>query len=172
MRNDALFLLACVLAAAAPLLPAHSRGVTASPEFTWPAQLEGRLLKESPLSARELSFTRDFPGRIRRYTSGSREVIMRWTNEPTRRLHPSSDCLAASGYTIAPLPARRDAENHVWSRFLAVRGNERLIVRERVHDQHGGTWSDVSAWYWATLLGNTRGPWAAITIAEPERTDL
>jgi len=172
MRTDAFFLVACVLAAAAPLLPAHGRSVSASPEFTWPTQLEGRPLKESALSARELSFTRDFPGSIRRYTAGPREMIVRWTNAPTRRLHPSSDCLAASGYTIAPLPARRDAGNNVWSRFLAVRGSERLVVQERVHDQQGGTWSDVSAWYWATLLGKTRGPWAAITIAEPERTEL
>ena len=168
MRTDALFLIACVLAATAPLIPIHGRIAAASTEFTWPTQLEGRPLKESPLSPRELSFARDFPGLIRRYTGGSKEVIVRWVSEPTRRLHPSSDCLAASGYTIEPMPARRDAENHVWASFLAVRGTDRLVVRERVFDQQGGTWSDVSAWYWATLMGKTRGPWAAVTIAEPE----
>ena len=32
--------------------------------------------------------------------------------------------------------------------------------------QEGGSFCDVSAWYWAASLGRTRGPWWAVTVVE------
>jgi hypothetical protein len=26
-------------------------------------------------------------------------------------------------------------------------------------------WTDASSWYWAAILGRTRGPWLAVTVA-------
>lgn len=34
-------------------------------------------------------------------------------------------------------------------------------------DAQGGGFTDASAWYWAALLGQSQGPWQAITIASP-----
>jgi hypothetical protein len=40
-----------------------------------------------------------------------------------------------------------------------------LYVREVIADSHGNRWTDVSAWYWAAVRGETQGPWWAITVA-------
>jgi hypothetical protein len=63
-----------------------------------------------------------------------------------------------------------DTKGARWSSFGARRGHEQLRVRERITDEHGGEWSDVSAWYWSVLLRKTNGPWLAVTIAEDEST--
>jgi hypothetical protein len=39
-------------------------------------------------------------------------------------------------------------------------------VYERIYDVAGNSWSDVSAWYWAALLGKSAGPWWSVVIAE------
>jgi hypothetical protein len=49
----------------------------------------------------------------------------------------------------------------------AERGAERLRIRERIIDAGGATWTDISSWYWAALLGRSRGPWWAVTVIEP-----
>jgi hypothetical protein len=55
----------------------------------------------------------------------------------------------------------------LWGAFEATRGPERVIVKERITDESGKYWTDVSAWYWAALLGQTDGPWWAYTVVEP-----
>ncbi|MEW6730399.1 MAG: hypothetical protein AB1489_03570, partial [Acidobacteriota bacterium] len=57
-----------------------------------------------------------------------------------------------------------------WGAFKASGGKETLTVYERIYDQNGNGWTDVSAWYWAAILGKTESPWWAITIATHSET--
>lgn len=132
----------------------------------WPTEWESQPLREVPLSEREIRFNQNFPGRIAKFTDGRREFILRWVTEGTRQLHPSSDCFRGLGYSVHPEPAILDAQQARWSCFAATRGNLRLRVRERISDQLGAEWTDVSAWYWSVLLQQTSGPWLAVTIIE------
>ncbi|HOF87284.1 MAG TPA: archaeosortase/exosortase family protein [Armatimonadota bacterium] len=165
-RAIALFLAVCVAAAVIPCWtpPRAPRALTAFPG--WPAALEGTPLRALPLSAREARFSRDFPGRVGRFSDGRREWIIRWVTTPTRTLHPAADCFRGSGYRLTPLALHVDAAGRRWGACLAARAGERLRVRECIVDGDGRHWSDVSAWYWAALLDRTRGPWWAYTVAE------
>lgn len=131
----------------------------------WPVEWEGELIREVPLSERELRFNRNFPGRIGKFTDGRRDLILRWVTQGTRQLHGSADCFRGMGYTIIPQPAMIDARRATWSCFIAERDSHRLFVRERITDEQGREWTDVSAWYWSASLRQTTGPWMAVTIA-------
>ncbi|HEX8495399.1 MAG TPA: hypothetical protein VF658_21480 [Pyrinomonadaceae bacterium] len=173
MRRTTLYITACLLTALIPLLPGQSGprvGEASSAVFPgWPTHFEGRALTALPLTEREQRFGRDFPGRIARFTDGQREVIVRWVTEPTRKLHPASDCFKGIGYQVRPLPLHVDETGARWGSFNASRGNEKLRVRERIYtDAQGGSWADVSAWYWAAFSEKSTGPWWALTIAEQE----
>jgi hypothetical protein len=158
-----LFALACALAALAPWVPTSP--VAAADGFPgWPASFEGRALTRLPLTPIEERFGQNFPGRVGRFSDGRREVILRWVSEGTRKLHPSGDCFKANGYQLTPQPVTTIGAQR-WSGFVAVRGAQKFDVRERIHDAAGGQWSDVSAWYWAVQLGQTSGPWWAVTVA-------
>jgi hypothetical protein len=50
--------------------------------------------------------------------------------------------------------------------FLASRDGVTLKVCERVAASDGGSFPDVSSWYWPALLGRSRGPWLASTTVE------
>ena len=132
----------------------------------WPTHLDGRRLHTLGLTEQERGFVRGFPGHVARFTDGSREIVMRWLSRPSRRLHPASDCFKGVGYTITPKPIRQDGNGQHWGCFVARRGNRRLRVCERIYDEQGRSWSDVSAWYWAAVLGKTSGPWWTVTVAE------
>lgn len=162
------FLIACLGAALAPL----ATGVMpASPDMQartgfpgWPSQFENRALTQLPLSALEQRFARDFPGHIARFTDGQREIIMRWVARPTRKLHPAADCFRANGYTLTPRPIR-ETDGQRWATFVAVHGKNTFLVSERIHDQHGRQWTDMSAWYWANQMDRGGASWA-ITVAQ------
>ncbi|MFA5951601.1 MAG: hypothetical protein WC807_15085 [Hyphomicrobium sp.] len=132
----------------------------------WPTEHDGRPLQELPLAEREAAFALDFPGRTSRFTDGRREIILRFIVEPTRRLHSASDCLHSIGYSITPLPVRRDAAGRLMGCFRAQGPGGDLSVCELVRDERGGAWPDVSAWYWNALLGYSQGPWWSIVVAE------
>jgi hypothetical protein len=172
MRHKITYAGACLLALLAPWLSAAPRstgGAGAGADFPgWPTSFEGRGLTQLPLSEREERFAGDFPGRIGRFTDGRREVIVRFVTDATRKLHPASDCFAGVGYRVRPLPLRVDEAGARWGSFTAERGGERLRVYERIHADSGGSWEDVSAWYWATAGGRSPGPWWAVTVAERE----
>ncbi|MCP4377127.1 MAG: hypothetical protein GY794_13230 [bacterium] len=121
------------------------------------------------LNEKERLFINDFPGKVRRFSDDHREYIVRWVTSSTRKLHPASDCLRGVGYRIKPMPIETRSDNNQWSVFLADRSGERLRVYERIYDNYGNSWTDVSAWYWAALLGKSRGPWWSVTIAEKDR---
>ncbi|MGH9838302.1 MAG: archaeosortase/exosortase family protein [Blastocatellia bacterium] len=163
-----LFFFCCLAAAIAPVVSPQTNASNVTEAFPgWPAQLDGRDLKPLPLSAREERFAADFPGRIARFTDGTCEIIVRWVGRETRTLHPASDCLKALGYAIKPLPLRVDEAGHFWSQFEATRDADALRVSERIYSTGGDqSWTDVSSWYWESLLGKTEGPWWAVTVAE------
>jgi len=163
----AAFLIAAVTAAAVPLLGHASMVTKAAGEFGgWPTAHEGRALTELPLSEREVAFLRDFPGRVGRFSDGRREIIIRFVSAATRRLHPAADCFRASGYKVVPIPAMRDRSGATMGCFRALRGSEELRVCEMIRDERGGSFSDVSAWYWHALFGSSPAPWWSFVVAE------
>jgi hypothetical protein len=170
-RNTIFYIIACTIAALVPFLSAHdktSAGAARAVVFPgWPATFEGKTLTLLPLNEMEQGFASDFPGRIARFTDGEREVIIRWVTEPTRKLHPSSDCFQGLGYTVKPQAAHRDERGSLWARFAATKGDERLLVYEQIHSDSGETWTDVSAWYWSALQHDS-GSWWATTVAEKQ----
>jgi len=162
-----LFLAACFVAALAPLRPiARANAIGALPD--WPRSWDGREIWQVPLSRSDERFGENFPGRIAKFTDGRREFIFRWVTTGTRQLHPSADCFRGAGYAITPQPAFRDREERQWSSFLACRDQLRLLVRERIADQQGREWTDVSSWFWSVALGKTQGPWLSVTAVEGE----
>jgi len=167
MRGAGLFVTSCIFAALAPFGTFDKSCIDDGVLFTgWPAQYEGRVLVNLPLSETEERFARGFPGKTAKFTDGKRTVLMRWVTRETRKLHPAEDCFKSSGYATRPRPLMVDAEGYRWGSFLASRKDETVVVRELIRDDKGKTWSDVSAWYWAAVWGRTRGPWWTVTVVE------
>ncbi|MDY7232415.1 hypothetical protein [Hyalangium rubrum] len=161
------FALSGVLLATAPLWRAPREPERVAGVFPgWPSTFEGRALRELPLTEREERFGAGFPGRIGRFTDGQRELIVRWVAVPTRQLHSTEDCFKGLGYAITPATIWRQEDGQPWQRFIATRGETRLVVREAITADAGGRWTDVSAWYWSALFDSSKGPWWAITVAE------
>jgi len=170
-RSYIFYLIACVLAALAPFVFAESHvpsnaGNVAFPG--WPTEFDGKTLTPLPLTEVEKRFAGGFPGRIGRFTDGNREIIIRWVTEATRKLHSSSDCFQGLGYSVQPLAAHRDTNQSLWGSFAATKRNDRLRVYERINNDAGETWTDVSSWYWSALRREDSGPWWAFTVAEKE----
>ncbi len=165
----ALFLVSALAATLAPVIAHDGNGTVAlaSAFPGWPTQYEGRPLIPLPMSVREQRFAQDFPGRIGRFSDGSREIIVRWVAEPTRNLHPASDCFRGIGYRIAPLPLKRDATGKAMSCFRASRDGASVTICEAVVGANGQSWPDVSSWYWSALFGKASGPWWSYVVAEP-----
>jgi hypothetical protein len=162
------FIISCLLAAVAPFAPMRSGVTNEQSTFPgWPIQFEGRRLTQLPLSSREKRFAADFPGRIARFSDGSREIIIRWVERETRALHAASDCFKGLGYSIKPIPARDALGGHHWGGFEARQGDDALRIYERIYDSADKeSWSDVSSWYWQATMGGTSGGWWAVTVAE------
>jgi hypothetical protein len=158
-------------AAAAALVPfvARSSGAAASAPFPgWPAHYEGRALVELPLTPREAAFTQDFPGRVGRFSDGQREIIIRWAGAPTRRLHSAADCFRGSGYAITPIAARKGSDGSAMGCFRATLHGASTTICEVIRDERGGSWSDVSAWYWDGMLRSSAAPWWSFVVAQSE----
>ncbi len=168
MRARALFVGMVSIAALIPaLIPAArlpSLQVPVRDELPWPVSFDGRPLVRLPLSAVDQRFADRFPGQIGRFTDGRRIIILRAMREPTRMLHSAAVCFRGLGYRVQAPHAVKDAGGITWGCFGAERDGKAFSVCERIHDTRVGTWNDVSAWYWAAVLGRTQGPWYAITV--------
>lgn len=165
MSGLRLYLSLCLIGMLLPFLPVASE-VSVNRSFPgWPTQFEQRPLQVLPLTQREAGFYRDFPGKVARFSDGQRELIIRWVTAPTRKLHPAADCFKGIGYHITPEPVLIDEQAQRWGSFIASKDTSRLQVQERVYDQAGNSWTDISAWYWAATLGDSTGPWWVVTIA-------
>lgn len=164
--------LALLLALAiSALLPALQGRGGESPENSrtqaeWPIELDGQSLQPLALSAVEQRFASRFPGRIGRFRSDAGAVTLRLTDRPTRMLHPAADCYRGLGYRIHDVRLERDAYARLWRCFIAQRGGRVFRVCERIESADGQSFTDTSAWYWAAALGESRGPWLAVTRAQ------
>lgn len=158
------FLAAALLAFSPGLRDDGSEGCGGpTPECAFPSEFEGLALVEEPLTEREAAFSVDFPGKIARFRAGGNVVIMRHATRATHRVHSAATCLAASGWTVEPLPLeRRDSGG--WSRFRAVKDGEVLLVREQIRSADGASIADVPGWFWSALLGRTQGPWLVVSV--------
>ncbi|HYH98552.1 hypothetical protein [Hyalangium sp.] len=162
-----MFVLSSALLATAPFWRAPLERAPVEAAFPgWPSTFEGRALRELPLSEREERFGAGFPGRIARFTDGQRELIIRWVAAPTRQLHSAADCFRGLGYSTTRSTFWRQEDGSSWQRFTASSGPVRLTVREAITEGSARRWTEVSQWYWEALLGQTRGPWWAVTVAE------
>jgi len=161
----ALLLPACMLYGVVGAGTAHPVSSNDSAAFELPAQWQGRPLRPLALSEVEQRFARQFPGTLARLTDGEQVLVLRAVQRPTRMLHPAADCYRALGYAIHHAQLRLDAQSQLWRCFEARRAGSALQVCERITDAGGAGFTDTSAWYWAALLGQSQGPWQAITVA-------
>lgn len=132
-----------------------------------PAQWDGAPLRPMALSAVEQRFARHFPGTVARLTDGRQVLVLRHVNQPTRMLHPATDCYRGLGYRIVDEQLEARANHNRWRCFVAERGGQRQRVCERIEDALGQGFTDASSWYWAAVAGQSSGPWQAITVATP-----
>ncbi len=178
MNALALFFCAAVLSATAPLWPRPGAdasgdrgGIPSAPAAAeaWPVELVSPAWTPLVLGPREECFARDFPGRIAAFAApDGRTILLRRLDQPTRKLHPASDCLRAIGYAIEHRPIHHQTDGVEWAELRATRGNDALRVRERIVGADGRRWTDISAWFWSAALGRAAGPWWAVTEFAPE----
>jgi hypothetical protein len=171
-RSALLFLAVALVSGALPAAATFVRAGAAAdppggPETDWPTTVDGRPLQPRPLTAVERRFARQFPGRVARFSDGDREWVFRRVHRPTRRLHAAADCFRAVGYGVQPAGVRSDRHGEPWGCFHAARGGGRLLVCERIRDERGRGWTDVSSWYWSALFSGG-GPWWAVTVVTVE----
>lgn len=168
MYKKVIFILACLMAVMIPFCPLTSKTGTTQPVAFpgWPKQFQGVPLHRLPLTSVEQNFYRNFPGKTAKFAVSNRELIVRWVTAPTRKLHPASECFKGSGYRVSYLPLHVDASNMRWGSFKASRTAITVFVNERIDDANGRSWTDVSSWYWAAILGQTNPPWWAFTVVE------
>ncbi len=136
----------------------------------WPREWEGRALRPLALSPVEQRFAAHFPGQLTRLTDGVQTLVWREVHAPTRMLHPAADCYRGLGYRIENARLERDAQDRLWRCFVAERTGpsgekQRIRVCERIVDATGRSFTDTSSWFWSAQLGQSTGPWQALTIA-------
>lgn len=171
MRLRALILLlALVFASVAPLLPKASLPqATDAAEFPgWPSHLNGAPLRLMPPAPQDAYFTRDFPGKVARFSAGDRQVVLRWVNSATRRLHPARHCFIGAGYEVLPEPMTHDHDGALMSCFIARKSGEGLRVCEVLRDSAGQSWPDVSSWYWHAVAAPAGRSWWSYVLVERE----
>lgn len=136
----------------------------------WPEHFEGQPLVPIPLTAAERAFSKDFPGTIASFRCGDQQVILRQVTRATRKLHPSADCLRASGHRLESVKLHRDVHGRHWAGCHARRGTERYFIRERIiaMENPDEEWTDVSSWFWHAQMAPDTGPWMAITLIRRE----
>lgn len=164
----ALMLTALLLSAAVPLLlPARAARAAAVPHVEWPREWDGRELR--PLASNEVEqrFAARFPGAIARFTDGDRVLVLRRVDQPTRMLHPAGDCFRGLGYRIEHAQLERDTQQRLWRCFEARAADAQPVrVCERITGADGRAFVDPSSWFWAAVLGQSHGPWQAVTVVE------
>lgn len=158
----------CIVSALLPFI-ARPGSTAVEPQVVprWPEKIDEVALVPVESLEEEKAFAADFPGLMKRFTDGSNSYFIRYVRKETRQLHPSSDCFRGLGYSTQPLPLVVSRDGSRWSSFMAEKTGARYIVTERIFDQAGQSWTDVSDWYWSAALGKSKGPWFDVTVAKP-----
>lgn len=168
LAHGAAALLAALAAAAAPMWRTAAAPLAQpAAALEWAALQDGPPLRPLALGEVEQRFAARFPGTIVRLTDDHRQWVLRQVHQPTRMLHPAEDCYRGLGWRTADARLEADAQGQRWRCFAAERAGARVRVCERIVDAQGAAFTDTSSWYWAALLGRSRGPWRAITVATP-----
>src|SRR4029077_21235103 len=93
LKRVAMLLVSMAGAALTPLFAGHEFRPSAHAQAReWPHEFRGHPLVRVPLNLDEQRFLEDFPGVVARFTDGEHDILMRWVDRPTRRLHPAEDC--------------------------------------------------------------------------------
>jgi len=144
---------------------AEPTGAASTEAAEWPRQWRGQALQPLARSAVERRFAERFPGRIARFRvgDGGEELVLREVQRPTRMLHPAADCWRGIGWRIGAAQLVHDNDAALWRCFEATHEGQRVRVCERIVDANGGAFTDTSAWFWAASLGQSVGPWQAVT---------
>ncbi len=181
----AVLYLAALLAFAVPFAVAerpHAGGAS----IAWPEIVAGERFIITPPDPALESYRAVFLGAMVQgaLDPSGRLVLLRQCVEPTLTLHTSENCYVVAGFQCAALPAERDGQGHLWSRFSAVHPDGRSYVvkqcffsvdaksvtaSSRLEDWTAGrpSWPDSSSWYWAAARpGADVGHTLAVTIAE------
>lgn len=130
-----------------------------------PSSWDGHPLRPLALSPVEQRFAAQFPGHVTRLTDGLQVLVWRDVQRPTRMLHPAADCYRGLGYRIEQARLEQDAQDRLWRCFTATRQGQHVRVCERIVDAKGQAFTDASSWFWAAQLGQSTGPWQAVTLA-------
>jgi hypothetical protein len=153
-------------AALAPFLsPRDVSTTTATQPREWPHEFRGRPLRPVPLTGDDRRFLADFPGAAARFTDGEYDIVLRWVEQPTRRLHPAEDCYRGWGYELSQSRVHDDEDGTRWRCFDARKGGNEREVCEQLRDLEGTHFTDVSSWYWSATMRRTLGPWLVTTVA-------
>ncbi len=126
----------------------------------WPDHWDGRALTPLPASAADMAAAAGFPGRIARFATEDRHVVLRWIPTGTRSLHPAADCLRAAGWTVITGAPTQD-DRGWWSTLRAHKDGRHIRVREQIRAADGRTWTDPSLWWWQA--GDHPGGFWAVT---------
>jgi hypothetical protein len=148
-----------------PVSASSAQSESANHLTEWPDRWEGKPLRPLALSTVEQRFADRFPGRMARLTDGEQVLVLREVRRPTRMLHPAADCYRGLGYRILQAQLEHDAQQRLWRCFVAERDGRHTRVCERIVDAQGQAYTDASSWFWAAQLGQSTGPWQAITTA-------
>jgi exosortase/archaeosortase family protein len=132
----------------------------------WPTHFEGEPLAPLPPAPEDARLAERFPGALARFAWSRGELVLMHFDEPTADVHAAETCYRGAGFDVVPLPALRAPDGSLWSRFRAARDGQVVVVRERIRDAAGRSWSDPSAWWWSAVLGRTSGPWWRELVAE------
>ena len=154
--------------AAEPGQADHSARVDARQASELPTHWNGAALRPLALSDVEQRFAKHFPGTVARMANDQHTLVLRTVNQPTRMLHPATDCYRGLGYRIHS--EQLETQGHSQSRwrcFVAQRNDRSVRVCERIEDAGGQGFTDTSSWYWASIAGQSHGPWKAFTVVTP-----
>ncbi|HCE46010.1 MAG TPA: hypothetical protein DET40_20890 [Lentisphaeria bacterium] len=163
------FVFFCIIAAVIPLLDdgRNLENPAVDGDIVFPEGIEIGTMSEIGLSSKEKIFFSKFPGKAAKFSDGTRTMILRTVNTPTRLLHPAMECFRGMGYSTSGNGIQLDSRKRMWGVFSASHPDGGAYrVREIVFDSEGKSWSDISAWYWNAEFSLSTGPWTSVLTVE------
>ena len=173
-----IYLTTCLLAALVPFIHHSSARPADSSTERMLNSFQGAPLSPMAMTESETEFYADFPGKTGYFAVDGRpgeSVFLRYTENPTRKLHPAETCFRANGYktefsdnVLARVPELSDQDLE-WSQFTVVEKGRPFRVRQCIVSLSSGrVWADIPAWYWQTTFSSDdSGPWVAVTWQLP-----